>query len=61
MSPHVYERPLLTTKEVAARLAVSEKTIRRLTKRGELPAVRVGGTVRYDPAEVRSYVYGVPR
>jgi excisionase family DNA binding protein len=39
--------PLLTVNTVAAWLAVSESTVRRLTRRGELPAIRIGTQLRY--------------
>lgn len=38
---------LLTTKEAAAYLRVSDKTIEALRANGELPVVRVGGRVFY--------------
>lgn len=38
----------ITAAEAAARLDVSEKTIRRRIASGELPAVRVGRSVRID-------------
>lgn len=39
-APH---RRMLTLAEVADRLAVSDKTARRLIARGELPCVQLGG------------------
>src|ERR671927_455522 len=44
-------RPLLTIGEVAARLRVSERTVRRLVAKGELVAYRLGppgSSVRVD-------------
>lgn len=49
-------RTLLTPKEVAERLAVSETTVHRLVARGELPAIRVGRQWRFAPADVESYL-----
>jgi excisionase family DNA binding protein len=42
---------LLTLSEVAARLSVSPKTVRRLLSRG-FPCVRVGRSVRFEPQAV---------
>jgi excisionase family DNA binding protein len=48
----VKTRPLLTVREAAARLSVNEKTVRRLIHSGSLPALKVGGSVRIDEAEL---------
>jgi excisionase family DNA binding protein len=45
---------LLSPREVAAELAISLPTVYRLISNGELPALRVGGQLRFDPAELRS-------
>jgi excisionase family DNA binding protein len=45
--------PLLTAREAAERLNVSLCTARRLIKRGELPALKIGGGYRVDPARTR--------
>jgi excisionase family DNA binding protein len=37
-----HDSPFLSARQVAARLGVSELTIRRRIKSGELPAVRLG-------------------
>lgn len=47
---------LLTYREVAKTLRVSERTIWTLVKRGELPAVRFGHSVRIDPADLRAFI-----
>jgi excisionase family DNA binding protein len=59
MSTLVHER-LLTVRDVARRLAVSEKTIRRMVDHGLLPALRVGHAVRFDPDEIQSWLYSSP-
>ena len=51
-------RGLLTVRQVARRLAVSEPTTRRLIRAGLLPAVRVGRGIRVDEAELEDYIYG---
>src|SRR6266498_3583688 len=49
--------PLLVNDREAARLlGVCAKTIYLLTKRGELPAVRIGRAVRYDVQDLRGFV-----
>lgn len=40
---------LLTPQEVADRLAVSSRTVRRMAEAGDLPALRVGSLWRFDP------------
>ncbi|MFT3914873.1 MAG: helix-turn-helix domain-containing protein [Anaeromyxobacteraceae bacterium] len=40
---------LLTVREVAARLNVCRATVYSMVERGELPHVRVGNAVRFDP------------
>jgi excisionase family DNA binding protein len=51
-------RLLLTPREAAGALSVCEKTLWSLTKRGELPAVRIGRSVRYDLADLRAFIEG---
>lgn len=49
---------LLTAREAAARLSVSEKTLMRLTApKGSLPVVRIGKRgVRYTPAAIDQWI-----
>ncbi len=49
---------LLTIAEVAEAMKVSEKTVRRLIKRGDLPAFQLGerGQLRIDENELHRYV-----
>jgi len=54
----VPQRFLLTVAETAARLHVSEKTVRRLILKGSLPALRIGGAVGVDPVELEEFLYG---
>jgi excisionase family DNA binding protein len=55
---------LLTLDEVADRLAVSVKTVRRRISTGELPAVRLGPSERHslrvDQAELERWLYETP-
>jgi excisionase family DNA binding protein len=47
---------LLTASEAAKALAVSPRTLWSLTKSGVIPCVRIGRAVRYDPADLRSWI-----
>ena len=49
--------PLLVDPREASRLlCVCEKALWNLTKRGELPAVRIGRSIRYDLVDIRAYI-----
>lgn len=54
---------LINGKQLAALLAVSERTLYRLKSTGELPApVVLGGSVRWRLAEIRGWIAkGCPR
>lgn len=45
--------PLVTVEEAARLAGVSVATMRRRVRAGEVPAVRIGRTVRIDPAALR--------
>jgi excisionase family DNA binding protein len=47
---------LQTVAEVAARMRVSNMTVYRLIKTGELPAVRIGKNYRIREADVERYL-----
>jgi excisionase family DNA binding protein len=47
---------LLTVRDVAAHFQVSEKTIRRLIKAGDLPFVRVGRSIRIHSEVIENIV-----
>jgi excisionase family DNA binding protein len=47
---------LLRVSEVAARLQLAVPTVYALIRRGALPGVRVGGSVRVDPAELERFL-----
>ncbi|MBL6707241.1 MAG: helix-turn-helix domain-containing protein [Planctomycetaceae bacterium] len=48
--------PLLTVRETADVLRVSERTLWTLTNSGELPSVRVGRSVRYDQNDLAAWI-----
>jgi excisionase family DNA binding protein len=56
MSTIITSGSLLTVSETAERLRVSEKTVRRLIERRELPAFRVGGSIRLDAGELDQWI-----
>lgn len=48
---------LLRVDQVARLLGVSERTIFSITApRGELVAMKIGGSLRYDPADIQLYL-----
>ena len=55
VEPDALER-LLTTKEVAALLAVDPRTVRRMIKSGDLAVRRFGRNVRVERAELRRFI-----
>jgi excisionase family DNA binding protein len=48
--------PLLTYKQAARVLGVTERTVWTLVHRGALQAVRFGRSVRIDPADLRAFI-----
>jgi excisionase family DNA binding protein len=51
-------RGALTVPELARLLSLSEKLIYRLVRQGRLPAVRIGTSVRLDPAVTAAWIRG---
>ena len=47
---------LLTLRQVAGFLGVSEKTVRRLVAAGKLRCVRLGRVLRFQPADLFRFV-----
>lgn len=56
MKNNIITPRLLAPKQAAAYLAICGKTLYTLTKNGKLPAVRVGGIVRYDIADIEAFI-----
>ncbi len=48
-------RPL-GVKEIAELFDVSEATIQRWVRRGEIPAIRVSDTIRFDPSILADWI-----
>lgn len=47
---------LLSAREAAKALSVCEKTLWSMTKRGELPVVRIGRSVRYSIDDLKNWI-----
>jgi excisionase family DNA binding protein len=47
---------LLRPREAAKRMSVSERTLWKLVTSGQIPCVRIGRSVRYDPAALRRWI-----
>ena len=47
---------LLTEREAAKALSICPRTLWQLRTDGEIPCIRVGRAVRYDPADLRAWV-----
>jgi excisionase family DNA binding protein len=50
------ERLLLTPREAAAALRISERLLWSKTKLGEIPCIRIGKAVRYSPAALQAWI-----
>lgn len=50
--------PLVTIAEAATALGIHQLTLRGLCAKGEIPSVRVGGSVRIRPEVLRAIVFG---
>lgn len=50
----------MSVAEAASHLRVSRATAYRLVHSGELPAHRIGHSLRVDPAELQRYVTNAP-
>lgn len=47
---------LLTARQAAKALTISERKLWTLTQQGEIPVVKSGRSVRYDPADLRAWI-----
>jgi len=47
---------LLTPKEVSKWLSMSLPWIYKATERGDLPYLRIGQAIRYDPEAIKAYL-----
>lgn len=49
---------ILTLQQAAAMLQISERTIQRMLKKGEIPGTQIGGQWRFDREQLRALVRG---
>ena len=47
---------LVTAKQAAQSLAISERTLWELTRRGEIPRLKIGASVRYDLRDLQAWI-----
>jgi excisionase family DNA binding protein len=47
---------LLTVRQAAEALQISERKLWSMTASGEIPRVRIGRSVRYDPIDLRAWI-----
>ena len=50
------KKRLMTPDEVADLLAISPKTIYARVKAGTIPAIRIGASIRFDPADIAGWL-----
>jgi len=50
------DEPFYTVAELAVRLALSERRVRDMLNRGEIPCYRIGPQRRIDPADLRRWL-----
>jgi excisionase family DNA binding protein len=50
------EALLVTAREAATALSISERTLWGLTAAGKIPVVRIGRAVRYDPRDLQAWI-----
>lgn len=49
---------ILTLQQAAEMLQISERTIQRMLKKGEIPGTQIGGQWRFDRDQLRALVRG---
>jgi excisionase family DNA binding protein len=59
--PEPSEGTLWNASDVAAYLKVSRSWVYHRAESGELPYLRVGGLLRFDPEAIRNFARGEPR
>jgi excisionase family DNA binding protein len=54
--PKAPDKRLLTLRETARMLSISERTLGTLTKSGRLPVIRMGRAVRVDVRDIEAFI-----
>lgn len=57
-SPAEQDHALWDAQDVAAYLKVSRSWVYQRVEAGQLPYLRIGGLLRFDPATIRAYARG---
>ena len=47
---------LMTPRQAAKALAISERTLWELTRRGAIPRLKIGASVRYDVKDLQAFI-----
>ncbi len=47
---------LLKARDAAKALAISERSLWELTRRGEIPRLKIGASVRYDLRDLQAWI-----
>ena len=55
----ISSQPFYTVKTLAEKLAVTPTTVYRMVEREELPAYKIGKSLRFDPKEIDQYLESV--
>ena len=50
------DRLLLRPSEAAEQLAICQRLLWKHTKNGDIPCIRLGKAVRYDPADLQNWI-----
>lgn len=50
------EEPFYSVEALARKLAISEKTVRTMLNRGDIPCYRIGAQRRVDPADLKRWL-----
>jgi excisionase family DNA binding protein len=50
------DEPFYTVAQLASRLSLSERTVRDMLNRGEIPCYRIGPQRRIDPDDLRQWL-----
>lgn len=48
--------PLLTMRQAADHLGISEKSLSRYVKKSQIKSLRIGWRIKFDPAEVAKFI-----
>lgn len=54
--PTAPDKRLLTLRETARMLSISERTLRTVTRSGQLPIIRMGRAVRVDVRDIEAFI-----